>query len=440
VTVNTFLKEVVFTSPQDGWLTAEAAAGAGNPVTLWHYNGTRWSNCTRDAASCDATPGQLPLSAVDGDLHLATVGSRTYLAATRADASNNGAVVARYPAIFYHDRSGPAGWKAELDPASDPTQKVAANQGCISSITVARSGGRFSGWATGNFGPGAGCQNGNLTSVSAQAQTTTLMSLNQAGATDNTWKPWTTDDVTVDYPAGAVQTTFTEQRRVFGFPGPGGKTISLLYDPLWSGTPHHPLLAYGLGGSERWQVAPTPFSTLYVSGGHDRHLVANLRAADSDGHGGLWIAAHQGVSFGSPGTQQSVHFYHLTDRVPRAVFSDVAHPVRQEVTSAAGGPGGSVWLTTASSTLYRYDRLTGWDSVVIGGWDPGLTTKASSANAVAVGPDGRGVVVGDGGRVADVAPGVAILDAAAGVAGSACQPAPGPCGTSGGRRGARFAR
>jgi len=440
------LQDLVFTSPRDGWLTAKQSAANAN-LRLWHYDGQHWIDCSKSPGGCDDPHSLLPLDgldpATDGALHLTSVGSRTYLAATRTDAgASNGIIVsagARYPVIFYHDAGSPDGWKAQYDPGKDPTQKTPANQGCINSIAVVKQSDRFHGWATGNFGAGAACVSDSITNTSAQSSTT-LLSLNQVGAKDDLWKPWTADDASTDYgpqagpPTGHVPflgAATGAQPRVFSFTGAGDqRTVSVLADPFNGGFPRYALLGFAIGGRPNWEVISTPFSGLSVPGNHNLHTLANVRAMASDGQGGFWLAAHQVGEFGASAVHQSVHFYHYTDRVPRPVFSDVAHPVRQQVTGAAAGPDGSVWLSTASSTLYRYDRFTGWDTVVVSGWDPGLVTKASHANAVAVGPDGRGVVVGEGGRIGDVAPGVAVLDAAAGVTGSACGPAPGPCGTS----------
>src|SRR4029079_3394890 len=94
-------------------------------------------------------------------------------------------------------------------------------------------------------------------------------------------------------------------------------------------------------------------------------------------------------------TRLGTFFYHYTDRAPERVFRDVPHPIREQITAAAGGADGSFWVATASKAVYRYDRVTGWEKVGIPGWDPGrVVTRPSEASAIAVGPDGTGLVVG----------------------------------------------
>ena len=171
-----------------------------------------------------------------------------------------------------------------------------------------------------------------------------------------------------------------------------------------------------------------------------------MRALASDGRGGAWLAVRDEADYG--GSIQSegldvapprrVHFYHYTNLVPRSVFSDVGHPVREQIMGTAAGGDGSLWVATRSHTVYRYDRIGGWERLGVPGWDPGsLTTLSSEANAVAVGPDGTGVLVGKGGRIADLAPGSAVLDAAAGKVCAAAVPA--PCGTGNDLRAAAVA-
>jgi hypothetical protein len=110
-----------------------------------------------------------------------------------------------------------------------------------------------------------------------------------------------------------------------------------------------------------------------------------------------------------------VFFYHYTNRVRTPVFASVAHPVREPVGTVAGGADGRLWVGGLSGTLFRYDRVTGWDKLRVPGWDPGnVVTNPSPVNAVAVGPDGRGVAVGREGRIADLSPGAVALDPAAG--------------------------
>jgi hypothetical protein len=141
--------------------------------------------------------------------------------------------------------------------------------------------------------------------------------------------------------------------------------------------------------------------------------------------GGFWLAARSGWS-----GRGGAWFYRYTSQIHQPVFDDVQHPIREAISGLAAGPDGSVWAATSSNSVYRYDRLTGWDRIRIGGWDLGrVVTNPAPAYGIAVGPDGNGLVVGKAGRIADVSPAGAVLDSATGKLCGQSSPVAGPCGT-----------
>jgi hypothetical protein len=190
--------------------------------------------------------------------------------------------------------------------------------------------------------------------------------------------------------------------------------------------------------TELWEPLQTPFWAARGNGSPSFRSIVNGEplAIGPDNRGGFWLAV-RGGSGGIDITQErqtgrmEIQFYHYTDRVPKPVFSETAHPDWGEVTSMASGADASVRVTTTSSKTYHYDRVGGWAQVALAGWDTGLAAVSTPASAVAVGPNSNGLVVGPGGRIADVSPVGASLDPAAGVR---CADHPelesvGPCGT-----------
>jgi hypothetical protein len=160
-----------------------------------------------------------------------------------------------------------------------------------------------------------------------------------------------------------------------------------------------------------------------------------MKAATPDGRGGFWASVQQSIDVtgGHPDVQphQATYFYHYTDGAHKAVFDDAPNPVEERITDLVGTRDGTVWVSTESDRIYRYDRLTGWERLRVKGWDPGrVVTRPSRAHAIAVNDDGVGVAVGEGGRIADVSRDRVVLDPASG---RRCsdepQPPTGPCGT-----------
>ena len=411
--------DVAFTSPDDGW----AIAGQPGfwPTAILHFDGTSWRRCGSGAKACDDLDGRLPASAnhierVQSSLRLTTVGDRTYLYGTRRVAKSElaGASAQLFPMIVYHDRGEPceaggdAGcWRASgdgYDPSFGQDPPPAEEQGRVFSVSVAEGdGGALDGWAVGQLG-----------GTDGRTAHTTVMRF-----VDGRWQRWTLDDASADY----LREPSRVLLKLLASPGAPGRWSAFLFPA------GHPSLGFNRD-RERWEALPAPFWTkpYEVLPPRARGRGA-VRAVAPDGRGGFWAAVRQGAVCSASDCQTNLYFYDFTDRPPRAVFEDVAHPVTdRQITAMTAGGDGSLWVATASSALYRYDRLVGWDRVVVPGWDPPRATVASAVTAVAVGPDGRGIAVGAGGRIAEVGPNGARLDAAAGTVCDLAAPVA-PCGT-----------
>ncbi|HEX2015327.1 MAG TPA: hypothetical protein VGN69_01440 [Solirubrobacteraceae bacterium] len=419
---STDLTDVVFAAPDDGWLVDSFEH-------LFHYDGSHWISCELHAADCGAAPttaqlqepGSLPAG-------LAVADTRTYLWGTRITGGAGSASVSA-PFILYHDHGGV--WKASADgsdggydPGSTPSQST--TQGTVTALSVRQTAdGHYVGWAAGSFGGGTvqGIADASSPTHGLAGTAAGLLRLN-----DGKWAPWHAGDASDDY-LGLHSALGVAQSP------PSLLTLADNGEALFSwsdstSAPRQPMLHFN-SAHNRWEVLGTPFLSIPVDALIPR--TAGVDSLASDGSGGAWVAA-QMVGFrpvysGTTTTGGRTVFYHYTSHAPRAVLAEVAHPVREQMTAAAGGGDASFWVATGGSAVYRYDRLTGWDRMTIPGWDPGrLVTVGSPAHAIAVGADGTGVAVGKGGRIADLSPGGVLLDAAAGVrcidvAGRA------PCGT-----------
>jgi hypothetical protein len=452
---------LVFSAPDDGWLVAQAGTGD----SLYHFDGAHWTECgSSDPLRPNDTPHPeacghsdvLPLFAygTQGHLHLTVAGRRVYLAGTRmVDATPTGGFADAftgayhqrqpYPLIYHRVPGG--SWTSDYDRGCDlhkssdrssagcaGSSDPSVTQGTLTAISVAELGGdHFVGWAAGTFGASSTPTPENLsypreTSASSSGQATAagvgaggppgLLRLDSDHGPPRLWRA---RDATGDY---LVDPSDVSGLQLLSVAAVGGEERAFLLPPRvsWGDAHMSPLLEYD-ARHDRWQVLPAPFLASQKLYRAAREAGGQVRALAPDGAGGYWLAARR---------LRGASFYHYTDRWPRPVFSDVAHPVREPIAGTAAGGDGSFWVATASSAVYRYDRVTGWDRMTVSGWDAGRTvTNPSRAYAVAVGADGSGVVVGKGGRVADVGPGGGVLDAASGVLCSARVNAP-PCSTS----------
>ena len=405
---------IAFTAPDDGWMTLGFGGGSG-VYTLLHYDGRRWRPCMAGPdPACNDPDGRLPLSGRLPKLEVTEVGDRVYLYGSRPAGEGVASGFSQsqnYPLVLVHSR-GAKTWSVQggQDPGCASIQAgqcvpaAGAQQGEVESLSVGRDADdRYEGWAYGCFG--------NQCSAGGQSGDAIVERL----APDGSMSAWPGGDAVDDYmrasplaaSPGALQLT------VSGHQAPAPSLIAQASEGSNS------LLRFD-GRNSRWSVTPTPWPQ---TGTYDDWPLGSVRALADDNQGGAWAAISQG-SLDNP------WFYHYTNKVHEPVFVEIAHPIREPITSAAGGGDGSFWVATASNVLYRYDRLAGWDRVAIPGWDPGrVVTNPSPVYAVAVGPDGQGVAVGRAGRIADLSAAQGLLDAAAGVAGSACGPGSGACGT-----------
>ena len=412
------ITSMAFTGPDDGWLTLENERSGG--AALVHFDGKTWWLCNANRAECGDAAGRLPLTN-SRDAYVSATGSRVYLSVTRIPANSNAGSASVFPSIFYKQRG--AQWTADYDPLCNgepgcPTPGGSTDeQGIIDSVVVSPDGGH--GWAIGLYGANAteALVQENTPPVTLEAARTgsAYYLLRRVGGA---WVPYREDDASLDYLAarevnrdvvptildpstGASAINFREQKQPLG---PG----VVIFDP-------------NRGPNGRWRVLQTPYHTRSTG---TRTAGALTRVFTPDGRGGAWLVARHLLA--ATGQREAVHFWRYTNRIPKPVFEDAPHPVREQITSAEAGEDGSFWVTTNSGFVYRYDSLTGWDRLRVPGWDRGrIVTRTSEANAIALGPDGEGLVVGKHGRLAEVSPLGVRLDAAAGrVCGEQ------PCGTS----------
>jgi hypothetical protein len=478
----TQLDSVAFHAPDDGWVAGNNGSGA--PI-IFHLDRHGWVRCgAANRARCGDPEARLPVLEGDldmsagagtlrGRIRIVTAGARVYMLAARqpgAVGSNTSDTSPVYPMIIYRepggdwrgsadgsdagydpgyyaasegedsvvpdlprpentcdgdewtgqdrDGDGPCsreadGWIGAPYRSIDDGQRLArgaqggveeSKKGRVYSIAVSPTadGKSFEGWAVGEFG-GEG-----------SAAKTSLLRLERGQ-----WSQWRKDDAAADYLAPAAPVTLrVEPWHQVALPEPAGDSRAFIF------APDIPSLAFD-ERRQRWEGVAAPFLTSAASS--RGQWKGSVSVAAPDRRGGLWLSVAQNSS--CSGCDVPLSFFRYGDSAPRPVFREFANPVgAQEVTAAAGGADGSFWVATASNVLHRYDRLTGWDRVAVPGWDPGRTTRPSRVNALAVGPDGRGIAVGDGGRIARIGPEGAELDAAAGTVCEAAAPAA-PCGT-----------
>jgi hypothetical protein len=463
---------LAFSAPDDGWLLLQSYHD------VFHFDGHGWQDCNSSpgqpaqrAPACgdDTAAPVLPDSFPTGHSSsgnawpefLQAVGERVYL---YGGAHWNGGPV--YPIIIYKDPGGH--WTDGDDPKTaaydpdggynpgcasrdgkdtngdgkpDPGNCVAdskAPQGTISSFSVVTNrDGSLSGWASGytETAPVAVPQSvlgvvGVSRTVGGEAG---LMLHLEEGDSGHAWRQWSADDASNDYPeelfhAFASHGNLTPE--MLALPGDHGDGPAVLWPSTTDKDADGPALLFNPARS-RWEVMPTPFELAHNNNaGYPAQARARVMAPD--GKGGAWLSIRRTgaeLTFGLTAPAPSTFFYHYTNEAPKPVFTDVPDPAGAKViTGAAGGGDGSFWLSTNSGTVYRYERVLGWETLAVPNWDPGrIVSRTSSADAIAIGSDGRGVVVGEGGRIADIGPGAVILDQAAGRS-CAAGDAP-PCGT-----------
>ena len=398
---------LAFTRPDDGWLlVAKGGATSDRSIFLYHYDGADWTLCEEGNAECGDEEGAIPYETSFGGAprELVSAGQRLYMALTRfvgerPPGGTSGADNApRAPIILYKDPG--EDWTTAdggYDPASNPEGPAASEVGDLHSFSVVQDAdGAFSGWAIGAARSGTDPVTGSSEQLSNGPGV--FLRLDAASG------EWGQVD-----PAAIreyLPSAMGDEPEVLSLLDQGGGARSVLALATGRNETPRPLLTDRVDDSDDWQVMPTPFTlAARGSGGvggvsEVGRVTGEMRALAPDNQGGFWIAA-EGRS-----NVPSTYFYHWTGTAPEPVFDDVAHPIREPITSAASDPDGRVWVTTESQRLYQYDRVTGWSAVPIAGWDAGrVTTSASEANAVAVGADGSGVVAGENGRIATIEPG-----------------------------------
>jgi hypothetical protein len=414
--------EAAFGAPDDGWLLVK-----GQKQQLWHLTSTGWTACDSGnySTTCldkgDAkgpvvptnpattTPAGGDAAAIGGfvsGLHFTAVGKRVYLYGTRLATVNNPAGGA-FPVIVYEDPAT-GQWTRAFDPKNG-VGGGQSDQGTLNSISLARGDdGKVTAWGIGDFTPStcASSLPGLPVAATNQGHTPLIR-----GDADSDGKQWTLvcnpDPAAAEYLLPETLNENISKRlateQVISLPGPGGQGAAVAAPVTGTGNSPKTMVWFN-PSSGHWEVFPSPSPAPFAD------------AMAADGRGGFWLAVH-------PGTTPGTWFEHYTTRVNSPVFTDVPHPIRQPITATAAGGDGSFWVATASGTVYRYDRLTGWDQVALKGWDAGGAVQ-SPAYAIAVGPDGSGLVVGKSGRIADVGPHGAVLDPAAAL----CSSHPERCG------------
>jgi hypothetical protein len=428
-TVTQGFTDIAFTAPDDGWLLGPQSEG----YPLFHFDGERWADCRTAPHHCGDAHGQavFPIAANGGEpttiAGLSAVGDRVYLYGTRhgADGSN-------YPMIIYHQRDA-ASWQGStdgsggsFDPGFDANSDgrpdgAAEDAGSLVSLALAQSrDGTYRGWAVGRFGDSS-----SATGVQVLGSVkTTLMHLGDG----EDWQRFADTGPIHDYftplLAGTHQRPMTNPRLHVTLPAGSGDGQAFIAQVetgrIFRFDPFH----------RRWELAPAGRpadlgSPALLDGGID----GRVQALAPDGQGGFWAAVLNRLDEDRGGND---YFFHYTDHPPEDVFHEAANPFgggSLRVTGLAGAADGTLWASTNSSTLFRYDRVLGWQRIAIPGWDPGrVVTRTSETNALALDVSGEGVTVGPRGRIADIGPSGVKLDAAAGAA-LCSSGAPPPCGT-----------
>ena len=363
------VRSVVFTDTDDGWAYAASALDPEDAVMMRFHRG-HWINCT-ESRECDegaALPDRRFIAPLQSPA-LFAVGGHVFLAGTRS-VFNTSLPEHYYPVIL--SRRGER-WVAEhgFDPAGPGMSPNAEDQGWLNSIGVGQNArGELEGWAR-ESPPGGGRSN-----------------VTRRLAPGVRWRRWTSgrrDDALKDHPTGA------EVRAVLS-PEHGAPTVFMSTDG--------PLLRFD-AAEERWRVAPAPFDP----SGANPFVAADIEAMGPDGRGGVWL-----VQAGGP---HGAFFHRYAPRRHRAVFEDVPHPFGGGgIRATAAGPRDTVWLAGDDGVLASYERVHGWSTLKIRGWNRGHGTS-EQVTALAIGPDGTGSAVGSAGAIANFTPRGASVDPAA---------------------------
>jgi hypothetical protein len=459
-------------APDDGWLVSNY----NSQPAVHHYDGKRWVQCIssairsnlRECGNQGADGSRLPSAAtgsrIDTVRGLSRAGRRVYMYGSREMRAGGAANVVngrKLPFILYRDpgdcadeAKGTAGcWRASdggLDPFAavdpllkpgevipptgnpnydqvrDPVYPLPEVEGSVVSMSVAVDGEDgdgepvYRGWAGGSF---------KRTAVGGGDPEPGRIDAAMLRLDGGTWAEWRTHDAAYDNLSGRVIVpgAALNPKSLLTLPEPGPDGV----EAVAAMSPGVRLLGF-YPERARWEAlrpnpATGPLDGLYG----DRRATA----VAADGAGGFWLAtgmAGPGTTFAGGGdTRRTTWFHRFAAEAPEPVFSPVPSPIATGRTTAlAGGVDGTVLVATDDGSIYRYDRLTGWERFVVPGWDPGrIVTRRSSVNAVALGPGGEGLAVGEEGRIARVEPARASLDPAAG---RLCDPRDprDPCGTS----------
>jgi hypothetical protein len=444
------LVDVAFSAPDDGWVLGRQ----GSCYKLFRWDGKTWS-----------WVGGLPVAnAMDGVcvdmqrvptefarariLGLEAAGDRVYLYGWRLlggkGTGGQGEGKPAVPMIVYRDReqgvwtdgSGPGEDGGGYDPAYGNETTVEERGKVVALSVVQGQDGTYSGWAVGRFFDYAATDDAARTRNSYYG---------------DQYNQGTHGGLVVQPTAIAMRLEQRSDRASWGFFDDPGALDDLM-GPAWSDQQNDrpqtdPRLMATLGDGRAF-IAQRMSGTLFgfdedrgrfdvvdaqrpgweLDPNRARATTSVLvhgvyQALAPDGQGGFWAAVKntwedpRGGGHAWPNGGQ-VFFFHYTDRPNEPVFAEVAQPIGaapgEHFTALAGALDGTVWAGTDQGRLARYDRLTGWETLAIPGWDPGaVVTRRSAVYAIAAGPGGSGLAVGPGGRIADLSPGRVSIDAAA---------------------------
>ena len=426
---------IAFVRPDDGWLVTTDDNGQNR---LYHYGGGdwpngKWTDCRLDQATrapeCGENATIFPLQTQGENLQLQVAGDTVLAAGMRKFSQTSASDT--FPYVL--SKKAGEGWVREYDPACNPETNQCSDtdtsvRGRVFSLSGVDLGdGKVSGWLLGHFPYGQaplGAEPDDATKR-VNGPTHVLMRRDPDKPPLERWtfrQPAVRD--AADYyipliggtgtsPLGPKLVSFAQDGAERSFILPGRRQPH--------SEPYNPPLEYD-AKNDRWRVMETPFVSSARRGQRQETTQATVVAGAPDSQGGLWLAAEQPVSqsvtpIGQPdaGVHHATFFYRYSGQRHRDVFDDAPHPITEPLTDLAGSPDGTVWVSTESDRLYRYDRLGGWERTRIRGWDPGrVVTRPSRVLAVAVNDAGTGLAVGEAGRIADLSRDDVRLDRASG--------------------------